>query len=72
MSNYAVKLGWSPIYVDLDLTQNFISAPGCMAAALIEETISGNTDNLTFKSINFFHGKCAPGNFIITSDLFDI
>ena len=42
-----------------------------MAAALIEEAISSNTDNLTYKSINYFHGACSQGNFIITPELFD-
>lgn len=69
--NYAVKLGWSPLLVDLDVTQNNISAPGCLSAALIENTLTSNTDNLTFKSINYFHGACASGNFMITPDLFD-
>ena len=69
--NYAVKLGWSPLFVDLDLTQNSISAPGCLSAALIENVLEGQTDNLTFKTINYFHGKCSPGKFIITPELFD-
>ena len=42
-----------------------------MSAALVEEVLTGSTDNLTFKAINYFHGACAPGNFIITPDLFD-
>lgn len=34
--------------------------------------MTGTTDNLTFKAINYFHGACAPGkDFIITPDLFD-
>lgn len=69
--NYAVKLGWTPLLVDLDLTQNSISAPGCLSSALIENVLEGHTDNLTFKTINYFHGACNPGNFIITPELFD-
>ena len=69
--NYSVKLGWTPMLVDLDVTQNSISAPGCLSASLVESMISGSTDNLTFKTITYFHGACAPGNFIITPDLFD-
>jgi len=33
--------------------------------------LEGHTDNLTAKSINYFHGACSPGNFIITPDFFD-
>lgn len=56
--NYALKLGWSPILVDLNLTKNLISAPGCISAALIEEPLEGHTDDLTANSINYFHGAC--------------
>ena len=66
-----MKLGWSPIYVDLDLVQNSLSAPGCISASLIESALDGQTDNLTFKTVTYFHGSCSPGNFIITPDLFD-
>ena len=57
--------------VDLDVTKNFISAPGCMSAALIDEVIEGHTDNLTQKSINYFHGEHTKQNFQITPDFFD-
>ena len=69
--NYSLKLGWTPLLADLDLTQNSISAPGCISAALVDEILEGHTDNLTSKSINYFHGACASGNFIITPDYFD-
>jgi hypothetical protein len=50
-----------------------ISAPGCLSAALIDENLEGHNDNLTHKSINYYHGSCVhkEGNLIITSDLFD-
>lgn len=57
--------------MDLDLTQNSIAAPGCLSAALVESVIDGQTDNLTFKAINYFHGKSSPGQFIITPELFE-
>lgn len=69
--NYAIKLGWSPLLVDLDVTKNSISAPGCMSAALVENVLTGSTDDLTFKALNYFHGACTPGKFIITPELFD-
>lgn len=69
--NYCLKLGWTPLLADIDPIQNLISAPGCLSAALIENVIEGCTDNLTAKSISYFHGACQPGNFIITPDFFD-
>jgi polyribonucleotide 5'-hydroxyl-kinase len=69
--NYSIKLGWTPLLVDIDPIQNIISSPGCLSAALIDQVLEGYTDNLTSKSINYFHGACQPGNFIITPDYFD-
>jgi len=69
--NYALKLGWTPLFVDIDLSTNMLSAPGCLSAALVEDILDGQSDTLTAKSINYFHGACTPGNFIITPDYFD-
>ena len=33
--NYSLKLGWSPIYVDLDLHSGEISPPGSISAAML-------------------------------------
>ncbi len=35
LCNYSLKLGWSPLYVDLDLN-NEISLPGLIAATLVD------------------------------------
>mmetsp|Transcript_9800 Transcript_9800/g.16504 ORF Transcript_9800/g.16504 Transcript_9800/m.16504 type:complete len:435 (+) Transcript_9800:264-1568(+) len=69
--NLALKLGWHPILVDLNLVKNQISAPGCIAAALIEEPLEGHTDNLTSNAINYFHGSCNPQQLFITPQLFN-
>ena len=70
MVNYSLKLGWKPLLTDIDLSKNKISAPGCMSAALIEEVLDSQTDNLTYKAITYFHGG-SPDNLIITPDLFN-
>jgi hypothetical protein len=56
---------------DIDLSQNMISSPGCISATLVDSVLDGHTDNLASRSINYFHGACNPGSFIITPDLFD-
>jgi hypothetical protein len=33
--NYSLKLGWQPIFVDLDLQSGEISPPGSIAAAML-------------------------------------
>lgn len=69
--NYSLKLGWTPLMADIDLSQNMISSPGCISATLVDSVLDGVTDNLASRSINYFHGACNPGSFIITPDLFD-
>ena len=69
--NYCLKLGWTPLLVDIDPIQNIISAPGCLSAAQVDNVIDSCTDNLTAKSINYFHGACQPNHFIITPELYD-
>jgi hypothetical protein len=39
--NYSLKLGWTPIMVDIDLSQNIISAPGCLSATIVDEVLEG-------------------------------
>jgi polyribonucleotide 5'-hydroxyl-kinase len=36
--NWAVRVGRSPIFVDLDVTQNAISLPGTISALVVERT----------------------------------
>lgn len=56
--NYSLKLGWSPIFADLDLQSGEISPPGSISAAMLspgEDLLP--SDSLQKKSINYFHGK---------------
>ncbi len=55
--NYAVKLGWTPLYVDLDLS-NEITVPGNLSAAVIDYPIPN--DFLIDSAISLFHGN--PNN----------
>jgi polynucleotide 5'-kinase involved in rRNA processing len=63
--NYSLKLGWTPIFCDLDLNQNEIAPPGCIAAAVVEESLPN--DDLVQNSVCFFHGNLSP----ITLEFFD-
>ena len=38
--NWAVRVGRSPIFVDLDVSQNAISLPGTISALVVERTAS--------------------------------
>ena len=36
LANYAVKLDWNPLLVDLDTSDNILAPPGHIAAAVID------------------------------------
>ena len=52
--NYALKLGWQPIYVDLDLNSEEISPPGCISASVISNPLPSDDVEQT---VTFFHGS---------------
>jgi hypothetical protein len=52
--NYAIKLGWNPTYVDLDLS-NDIFTPGAISAVTVDFPIPN--DFLLDNSISIFHGN---------------
>ena len=54
MLNYSLKLGWTPIYCDLDL-DNEIGLPGSIAATVIDTTIPN--DFLIDNSIMLYTGS---------------
>lgn len=66
MVNYSLKLGWRPVLVDLDLTNNEISPPGSIAAVTVEESLPN--DELIQSALCFFNGNTTPDN---TLDFFD-
>lgn len=56
--NYSLKLGWSPIFADIDLQSGEIAPPGSISAAMLnpgEDLLP--SDSLQKKAISFFHGK---------------
>ena len=57
LTNYSLKLGWSPIYIDLDLTSNEISPPGTICGALVSETLP---NEFSKDVITYFHGSLTP------------
>ena len=64
--NYALKLGWTPVLVDLDLNGNEIGPPGSISAALISDQTVLPSDDLSKNAINYFHGDTN----IITHDFY--
>jgi len=64
--NYAIKLGWQPVLVDLDLNSAEISPPGTISAAMVTESAVLPSDNLARNSITYFHGDTQ----LITNEFF--
>jgi hypothetical protein len=52
--NYALKLGWTPLFVDLDLS-NEISVPGTISATIVDSNIPN--DFMIDNAIYLYHGN---------------
>jgi polyribonucleotide 5'-hydroxyl-kinase len=61
---YAVRRGWKPTYVDLDVGQNGIVIPGCIAATPVEHPIgSVNLTNLQVRApLAYYFGHATPSS----------
>ena len=65
--NYALKLGWQPVLVDLDLNSSEISPPGTISAVMATENSVLPSDNVAKNSITYFHGDTQT----ITNEFFN-
>ena len=62
MCNYAVRKGWNPLFVDLDLGQGGITCPATVGAVPIDRPIDV-ADGLPLEMpLVYFHGDVSPGN----------
>ena len=62
MCNYAVRRGWNPLFVDLDLGQGGITCPATVGAVPIDRPIDV-ADGLPLEMpLVYFHGDASPGN----------
>lgn len=62
MCNYAVRKGWNPLFVDLDLGQGGITCPATVGAVPIDRPIDV-ADGLPLEMpLVYFHGDASPGN----------
>ena len=63
--NYSLKLGWTPLYADLDLSTNEITPPGTISITQVDQPLPN--DDITEQALTYFHGKPTP----ITQDFYD-
>ena len=63
--NYAVRMGRSPVFVDLDVGQGSISVPGSIGAVLVERPAIIEEGGFAETAPLVYHyGHTTPGKFI--------
>ena len=69
--NYSLKIGWTPIYCDLDLN-NEINIPGCISATVVDHIVPN--DFLIDNSISFYNGtrKENLNNFLFENQISEL
>lgn len=55
LANYAVRAQRSPLLVDLDVGQNELAPPGCLAACQLQHTFDLDGGSLSFTAPNLSH-----------------
>ena len=60
--NYAVRMGWSSLYVDLDPGQGSISPPGTIAATPVQLPVTVEDGYPLEVPLVYFHGHNSPSN----------
>lgn len=60
--NYAVRTGWAPLMVDLDIGQGSVTVPGCLAATPIEAPIDVEEGFPIDAPLVYFYGGISPAD----------
>eukprot|EP00887_Chlorella_sp_A99_P003151 scaffold9.g3151.t1 len=58
--NYAVRQGWAPTMVDLDIGQGSITAPGCLAATPVEAPVDIEEGFPVDAPLVYYYGHTTP------------
>lgn len=62
LANYAVRCGWAPVLVDLDLGQGGVTVPGTLCALPLDAPLPpGGAAPLDFALV-YFYGAASPGD----------
>jgi len=60
LTNYAVRMGWEPMVVDLDLGQGSITCPGSIAACPVQAPVDIEQGYPAENPLAFFYGHLSP------------
>jgi polyribonucleotide 5'-hydroxyl-kinase len=58
--NYAVRAGWAPCFVDLDVGQGAITVPGCLSATPVESPIDVEIGLPCDAPLVYYYGHISP------------
>ncbi|GLI69742.1 hypothetical protein VaNZ11_014420 [Volvox africanus] len=61
LGNWAVRSGWQPTFVDLDVGQGTITVPGCLSAVPLEQPVDIEEGFIADLPLVFFFGHNSPG-----------
>ena len=62
LCNYAVRKGWNPLFVDLDLGQGGITCPATVGAVPVDRPVDVAEGLPLEMPLVYFHGDVSPGN----------
>ena len=61
LTNYAVRQGWAPLLVDLDVGQGMFTVPGTIAATVVERPIHPVEGVPLDAPLVYYFGSAGPG-----------
>ncbi|KAG2483832.1 hypothetical protein HYH03_017355 [Edaphochlamys debaryana] len=61
LCNWAVRSEWQPTFVDLDVGQGSVTAPGCLSAVPVEQPVDPQEGFAADIPLAFFYGHASPG-----------
>ena len=61
LTNYAVRSGFTPLLIDLDIGQGMITVPGTLSCVLVEDVAEINSGTFSQNNaLSFFYGHASP------------
>lgn len=62
LANYAVRMGWQPALVDVDIGQGSVTVPGCLAAVALDEPVDIEEGVPLESPLVYYFGAVTPSD----------